>query len=82
MARQFIRESVDTVNKGYRVAGAMLLVVGMPNVGKSSLINSVRTSLRSTDRKVKSRGANKPARTGARPGVTRHLSAIQVSTIP
>lgn len=47
------------------IAGFHMLIVGMPNVGKSCLLNSLRQ-----------RGINgqKAARTGAQPGVTRSLS--------
>ncbi|EEH33008.1 mitochondrial GTPase [Paracoccidioides lutzii Pb01] len=48
-----------------KITGFRILVVGMPNIGKSSLINS----LRKYAMKIK----NKVARTGADPGVTRRV---------
>eukprot|EP01132_Coremiostelium_polycephalum_P002865 gene2865-3560_t len=49
-----------------------MMVVGLPNVGKSSLINSIRL------------GSNKSkiAKTGALPGVTRHIKGFRVSDNP
>ncbi|PGH09966.1 hypothetical protein GX51_00232 [Blastomyces parvus] len=48
-----------------KITGARILVVGMPNIGKSSLINSLRNYI------MKRR---KAAKTGADPGVTRKVS--------
>lgn len=66
----------------------VMMVVGVPNVGKSSLINAFRrVSLRKAitsaksgsaiDRRRRTRSA-KPARTGAMPGVTTALNGFQV----
>lgn len=44
--------------------GTQLMVVGMPNVGKSSLLNAVRNV---------SLGKKKAARTGDQPGITRKI---------
>lgn len=48
------------------IMGSRILIVGMPNVGKSSLINAIRMV-----------GVNRPkaAFTGAQPGVTRKISS-------
>lgn len=50
------------------------LILGVPNVGKSSLINAIRKQV--------GRVGKKAAKEGALPGVTRHLSAFQVSNNP
>lgn len=50
--RQLIKRAAAQVDTGYRVAGALMLVAGMPNVGKSSLINAIRRG--SHTRKTKS----------------------------
>jgi ribosome biogenesis GTPase A len=46
----------------------MLMIVGMPNVGKSTLLNSLR--------KLGMKSTTKAARTGNMPGVTRNISSI------
>ncbi|KAK2754403.1 Mitochondrial GTPase [Arachnomyces sp. PD_36] len=58
---QYLRENSSALGG---VTGTRAMVVGMPNVGKSSLINSLRNvSLKKP----------KAARTGAQPGVTRKI---------
>lgn len=48
-----------------RLTGARMMIVGMPNVGKSSLLNSLRRV--GVDK-------GKAAQTGAQPGITRKIS--------
>ena len=47
------------------LTGARVLIVGMPNVGKSSLLNALR---------VQGIGKGKAAQTGAQPGITRKIA--------
>lgn len=58
----------------FTTAGAVMLVVGMPNTGKSTLINALRGAARFT--------ASRGAKTGALPGVTRSVSLMQVRAHP
>lgn len=68
----------------------IMMVVGVPNVGKSSLINAFRrlsvsdqaTSSRFGPRRGGASRSRKPARTGALPGVTTALGGFQVSWEP
>jgi len=59
----------------FREAGVMLLVVGMSNVGKSSVINSLRNAAGGVR---EGRGA----KTGAAPGITRSVAAFCVRRQP
>lgn len=52
--------------KQYKLVGHRVLVVGMPNVGKSTLLNALR---------AQGVGKGKVARTGAQPGVTRKVGS-------
>lgn len=66
-----VREIVTFV-KGYAPAsmsltGSRAMVVGMPNVGKSTLLNALRRV---------ELGRGKAARTGAQPGVTRKIGTM------
>ena len=54
----------------------ILMVVGVPNTGKSSLINALRKA--TAPKRERMRKSTKPAKTGSMPGVTRHLSGFQV----
>ena len=58
--------------KEWKLVGHRLLVVGMPNVGKSTLLNALR---------AQGTGKGKVAKTGAQPGVTRKV-ATGVKIIP
>jgi ribosome biogenesis GTPase A len=60
-------DSLPSRAKGYRVAGTTALVVGVPNVGKSSTINAIKKATQT----VRAAGAA----TGAAPGTTRSLSS-------
>lgn len=58
----------------FSTAGAVMLVVGMPNTGKSTLINALRGAAGFT--------ASRGAKTGALPGVTRSVALMQVRARP
>jgi ribosome biogenesis GTPase A len=56
----------------WKLVGHRILVVGMPNVGKSTLLNNLRIS---------GVGKGKVAMTGAQPGVTRRISSSGVKIV-
>ena len=82
--------------KKFKHSGTMVMVVGMPNVGKSSIINLMRTSMNSgynaitnmENRRRRNASLSKKkrrshvAKTGAKPGLTRHVAPIQITTDP
>ncbi|KAF2638553.1 mitochondrial GTPase 1 [Massarina eburnea CBS 473.64] len=59
----YLREHAQ---KRWSLTGHRLLVVGMPNVGKSTLLNALRAN---------GIGKGKVAKTGAQPGVTRKIGS-------
>lgn len=72
---QWLRAHADT---RFKTAGALVMICGMPNVGKSTLINS----LAGLAKNQSPQHAKKIALTGATPGVTRSLQSFQVSAQP
>ncbi|KAF9737011.1 hypothetical protein PMIN06_004145 [Paraphaeosphaeria minitans] len=60
---EFLREHAQ---QRWKLVGHRLLVVGMPNVGKSTLLNALRAH---------GIGKGKVAKTGAQPGVTRKIGS-------
>lgn len=60
---EFLREHAQN---RWKLVGHRLLVVGMPNVGKSTLLNALRAH---------GIGKGKVAKTGAQPGVTRKIGS-------
>ncbi len=89
--RGLISNAASEVRQRFKTSAAVLLIVGMPNVGKSTLINTLR-SLEARPANVRSRRSHAGRRgktrrshvaiTGARPGVTKNVSSIRVSDTP
>lgn len=67
--KNLLNEVRNISDSHHSLTGMRALVVGMPNAGKSTLLNRLRTHGKS-----KPGSAAKVARTGAEPGVTRKLS--------
>ncbi|KAG7108179.1 Mitochondrial GTPase 1 like protein [Verticillium longisporum] len=65
--KALLRHVADAARAVDSLTGVRALVVGMPNVGKSTLLNRLRTHGMAKKASV--------ARTGAQPGVTRKLSS-------
>ncbi|KAI5777664.1 P-loop containing nucleoside triphosphate hydrolase protein [Geopyxis carbonaria] len=73
--KEIVTHLQDTARDLEKLTGMRVLIVGMPNVGKSSLLNTLA--------RVGAGNTNKVARTGRQPGVTRKLSTtIKISDDP
>lgn len=64
----------------FKTVGSLMMVVGLPNVGKSTLINGLRQRAHKVNG-VRSK-RSKVAPTGAKPGITRGVQMFQVSDEP
>ena len=64
MAREIIRDKIERAKEAGRTIGVKIMMVGIPNVGKSTLINKLAGKAR--------------AETGDRPGVTRTKQWIRL----
>lgn len=92
-AARLIKKASEGVRMRFKNSAAMMLIVGMPNAGKSTLINSLRSqAIRSghshrrrgraggTGRRMRKR--SRVAKVGDQPGITKSVSSIQVSSEP
>lgn len=83
-SRRDCKRIIDEINKIYNgiedkpPLGLRLIIIGMPNVGKSTLVNTMReVGLRDPEQKdAISTKIRKVAKTGGQPGVTRSTSEI------
>lgn len=69
-----LAEANGISSRQFKASGTLMVVVGIPNVGKSSLINALRTV---TKCKLGSNASVAPI-----PGHTRHVSALRVRESP
>ena len=67
----------NNANPQFKTVGAWLMIGGVPNVGKSTIINS----LRSRDAEV-NHSKKSGARTGGTPCITRSVSGFKIKTDP
>ena len=58
----------------------LFMIIGIPNTGKSTMINALRRQGNRARRQAG--GVGNVAETGARPGVTRHVSTVQFCSDP
>jgi len=56
------------------LTGSQVVITGLPNVGKSTLINRMAKSRLQGDKLLKAQRSKDPAETGAQPGVTKSVS--------
>lgn len=75
-ARKLVQmvDAIPLKHSGFRSVGALMLVVGIPNVGKSSLINAMRALHKMRD--------GSKASVAPMPGHTRQVSALKVRHEP
>jgi len=77
-------KAIDTVSPPalfQRVAGSVVVIVGVPNCGKSSLINAMRIDSQS-GRDSSTKGSGGKASTAPTPGWTRSVSTFRVRKTP
>ena len=61
---------------------SLLMVLGLPNTGKSSLINALKLAAKQAGQLGGAEAYHKRAKAGPLPGVTRHLSGFKVASSP
>ena len=67
----------DSCPTKFRTVGAWVMIGGMPNIGKSTIINS----LRKRDSSI-NHGKKSGARTGSKPCLTKTISGFRIVTDP
>jgi len=74
--KHLLNELRRLANPHFRSIGSWLMIAGIPNVGKSTIVNSLRKASKAIVGKTKS------AKVGPTPGVTRGLSGFKISLNP
>ncbi len=75
---QLLARLQEEAQGAHRPAGTVMLVIGIPNVGKSTVIRGLKHACGLAGRGKKGRGPTK----GRKAGVTRYVSAFAVSKEP
>eukprot|EP00743_Colponemidia_sp_Colp-15_P010453 GILK01011510.1.p1 GENE.GILK01011510.1~~GILK01011510.1.p1 ORF type:complete len:317 (+),score=37.86 GILK01011510.1:33-953(+) len=73
--QRIVHHAADLVKTRFQTTGIWMMVCGVPNVGKSSIINALRRHAGTLPKK-------EAAKVGPLPGVTRSVSGFKVSTAP
>ncbi|KAF5834933.1 P-loop containing nucleoside triphosphate hydrolase protein [Dunaliella salina] len=81
--KRLMRASLEVVNTERATADeSLLMVVGLPNAGKSSIINDLKACAARARLLDGQNAYHKKAKTGPLPGVTRALGSFQLSKQP
>ena len=68
----------DSCPVRFQTVGAWVMIGGLPNIGKSTIINS----LRKRDSEIDQGKKKGPARTGGKPCLTKSISGFRIVTNP
>jgi len=75
---KLLKKVAETSPQKFKTVGTWAMIGGVPNIGKSTLINA----LRAKDTDIKSKSSRAGARTGAGPCLTKSISGFKVVSDP